>query len=185
MVVELGLMLMSRDVIVDVAHGRACVVALALPREVLVVVRLSLLREFLANGRHGLVAWAPSAVGVVRGIVPGVAGVHGRDGMGVAAAALPVEVGAVARVHVGAAVVSRSEDVTMRRGAFCPSIGWTAEGVPTCAPVCGGIERASWNGPCVDLAPTRVDGSMRSCGNERASVCLWSVGSHRQNVDFF
>lgn len=100
MVVELGLMLMSRDVIVDVAHGRACVVALALPREVLVVVRLSLLREFLANGRHGLVAWAPSAVGVVRGIVPGVAGVHGRDGMGVAAAALPVEVGAVARVHV-------------------------------------------------------------------------------------
>ena len=100
MVVELGLMLMSRDVIVDVAHGRACVVALALPREVLVVVRLSLLREFLANGRHGLVAWSPSAVGVVRGIVPGVAGVHGRDGMGVAAAALPVEVGAVARVHV-------------------------------------------------------------------------------------
>ena len=94
-------MLMSRDVIVDVAHGRACVVALALPREVLVVVRLSLLREFLANGRHGLVARAPSAVGVVRGIVPGVAGVHGRDGMGVAAAALPVEVCAVARVHVG------------------------------------------------------------------------------------
>ena len=78
--------------------------------------------------------------------------------------------------------------MTMRRGAFCPSIGWTAEGVPTCAPVCGGIERASWNGPCVDLAPTRVDGWMRSCGNERASVCLWSapsVGSHRQNVDFF
>jgi hypothetical protein len=75
-------------------------VALALPREVLVVVRLSLLREFLSNGRHGLVAWSPSAVGVVRGIVPGVSGVHGRDGMGVAAAALPVEVGAVARVHV-------------------------------------------------------------------------------------
>ena len=56
--------------------------------------------------------------------------------------------------------------MTMRRGAFCASIGWTAEGVPTCAPVCGGIERASWNGPCVDLAPTRIGG----CGRAETSA---------------
>jgi hypothetical protein len=188
LVVELGLMLMSRDVIVDVAHGRACVVALALPREVLVVVRLSLLREFLSNGRHGLVAWAPSAVGVVRGIVPGVAGVHGRDGMGVAAAALPVEVGAVARVHVGAGGgLTCGGCDNEARGVLSPLYRMDRGG---CADVCACVR-----GYRARLVERPVRGSrpdanrwMRSCGNERASVCLWSapsVGSHRQNVDFF
>ena len=77
--------------------------------------------------------------------------------------------------------------MTMRRGAFCPSIGWTAEGVPTCAPVCWGYRARLVERPVCGSRPD-ANRWMRSCGNERASVCLWSapsVGSHRQNVDFF
>ena len=88
------------DVVVDVAHRGPAVGAHVLPREVLVVIRLALRGELVANGRHGLVAGSPPAA-VVRGRL-GVAGVHGRDGMDVAAAAaaaLSVELGALARVH--------------------------------------------------------------------------------------
>ena len=73
------------DVIVDVAHRGPAVGALILPREVLVVISLALRGELVTNGRHGLVAGSPPAA-VDRGVL-GMPGVHGRDGMDVAAAA--------------------------------------------------------------------------------------------------
>ena len=160
-----------------------------LPREVLVVISLALRGELVANGRHGLVAGSPPAA-VVRGVL-GVAGVHGRDGMDVAAAAaLSVELGALARVHrLPSRAGGASRETHGGRGLVGVSrMHLRRTGTPTSvATGCGARFGALGDAIRLDAVSARVDAidAGRSLGAaRRVSVCGSGRVLRLEIVDF-